>query len=771
MITIDLNGEWRTEFFPEGREQEITVMTSTVPGNLENDLFQAGHIGDPYVRLNAMQLRPYEFYDWRMSREFELQEIGRRMELAFEGIDCFAAIRLNGHEVGQTANAFIRHVFEVTEWLQVGKNRLEVIIFSANNAVRPYRLKPYGFSAYPYNYESLRARKPAHSWGWDITPRMALGGLWRPVCLREIPAVRFTGNYLQTLPDTTTETAKMLLTYNFETADRALEGYQLKITGRCGDSTFEQERAVWFTSGVVRFEIPRPQLWWPHGYGNAHLYEVKYELYKHGVRQAEETAEVGLRTIRLNRAESVSDGNEPDFVFVVNGVRIMVKGTNWVPADALHSRDAERIPRIIAMAEDLHCNMLRVWGGGVYEPHLFYQLCDRKGILVWQDFMLGCANYPQDEEFLSAIRTEADAVVTDLRQHACIAVWAGDNECDLVSSWAGFTNLDPNRNRITRRVLPELLLESDPLRAYLPSSPYLSPETFRREQVAQKGAGELGPEQHLWGPRNYFKSDFYRRSAASFASEIGYHGCPGVSSIRKFVSAKQIWPWQNNREWDFHASNPFLADDATLNFRTVLMANQIRELFGTIPENLEDFVLASQICQAEAKKFFIESARGRKPRMTGLLWWNLMDCWPQFSDAIVDYYFNRKLAYYYIRRSQQPVCLMVGEPQGWERHVILVNDTLKNVVGSYKIWDADTGTAATTGRFAVAADGRSDVAALPVITGERKMLLLSWQLDSGETGVNHYLCGTPAFDLAQYRHWLTVLARLDNTFEPDKIGQ
>ncbi len=770
MKQIDLGGNWEAVFFPQGDSGKKTSMRATVPGNLEDDLHRNGIIHDPYIRLHGKELRQYEFYDWHLSREFEIDNPSIRRELVFEGLDCFAEIRVNGVVAGKTANAFIRHAIEVSEYVKSGKNRLEVIISSANNAARKYRLSPNTFSAYPFNYESLRCRKPAHAWGWDIAPRFALGGIFRPVYLREIPPVRFTGNYLQNVGEATESRAKLQLTYNFETADQAIFDYRLKVSGRCGNSVFTVEKDVWFTCGTIQIELENPRLWWPRGYGEPHLYEVKYELSKGGILLAEESATVGIRTIRLHRAELVTGKPEADFFFTVNGETVFVKGSNWVPADAMHSRDAERIPRIVAMAEELNCNMLRVWGGGVYEPHLFYDLCDRKGIMVWQDFMMGCANYPQQEDFLAIIREEATAVVRELRQHACIALWAGDNECDEVHYWAGM-NLDPNHNRITREVIPQVLRIEDPLRTYLPSSPYVSPAAFRREQEDRVTPSELCPEQHLWGPRNYFKSEYYRATGASFVSEMGYHGCPGVGSIRKFISPEHVWPYKNNPEWDYHASNPFIDGDGYLNYRTELMANQVRELFGAIPDSLEDFVLASQICQAEAKKFFIESVRCRKPRMTGILWWNLMDCWPQFSDAVVDYYFNRKLAYHYIRRIQQPVCVMVGEPEGWERKVIIVNDSLKKVGGSYRLWEAEAGRELAAGRFEISPNGKAVAAALPLVTGERALLLISWELDSGEKGANHYLCGNPAFELEKYRAWLEKIARLDNTFEANNVGQ
>ena len=336
-----------------------------------------------------------------------------------------------------------------------------------------------------------------------------------------------------------------------------------------------------------------------------------------------------------------------------------------------------RYEKILALFIDLGCNMLRSWGGNVYEDDAFFDICDRNGIMVWQDFSMACAIYPQTPEFLEVMRQEAISVVRKLRNHPSLALWSGDNEADESYFFSG---LDPAHNKITREVLPQVVFQCDPYRPYLPSSPYMSPE------VLPRGKLKLMPEDHLWGPRDYFKSTYYTEHTAHFVSEIGYHGCPGLSSIKRFVDEQHVWPWQDNPQWIFHST-----DMSGNPYRINLMANQVKELFGAVPDKIEDFILASQVSQAEAKKFFVEMTRLKKWRSTGLIWWNVMDGWPQFSDAIVDYYFNKKLAYYYIRRVQQPVCLMVDEPQDWRVRVVVGNDSREDASGHYRVWDADSG--------------------------------------------------------------------------------
>ncbi len=204
--------------------------------------------------------------------------------------------------------------------------------------------------------------------------------------------------------------------------------------------------------------------------------------------------------MRLERTEVTTRDRPGDFLFEVNGCPVFCKGSNWVPVDAFHSRDEQRYADIIDLLSDTNCNMIRCWGGNVYEDHAFFDLCDRNGIMVWQDFAMACAAYPQDKAFCDKIEAEAEAVVRKLRQHASLVLWSGDNECDQIALGQG---LDPWQNRITRKVLPQAVYRCDPYRPYLPSSPYMA-----REVVEAKDTS-LMPEQHLWGPRNYYKSPFY----------------------------------------------------------------------------------------------------------------------------------------------------------------------------------------------------------------------------------------------------------------------
>ena len=260
------------------------------------------------------------------------------------------------------------------------------------------------------------------------------------------------------------------------------------------------------------------------------------KIYRHGELIHTREMSFGIRDVELEREDPL-DGKKGQFRFLINGVEVMCKGSNWVPLDAFHSRDAERYDEALALFKDVGCNIIRCWGGNVYEDHKFFDYCDRNGIMVWQDFAMACASYPEDERFQKLMAEEVKAVARKLRSHPSLIVWSGDNEVD---SGAQF-HWDPDENSITRRVIPHVLHQHDWGRPYLPSSPYITHAMDAAGECSQRHGSHL-VEDHLWGPRDYHKSDFYANNLAHFVSETGYHGCPSLESIKKFITPEKVWP-------------------------------------------------------------------------------------------------------------------------------------------------------------------------------------------------------------------------------------
>ncbi len=318
--------------------------------------------------------------------------------------------------------------------------------------------------------------------------------------------------------------------------------------------------------------------------------------------------------------------------------------------------------------------------------------------------------------------------------------------------------IDPNMDFISRRLLPDLVRRLDPKTPYLPSSPYIGPEAFRL--AGNRIDQSFSPEQHLWGPRGYFKAPYYTESTARFVSEIGYHGCPGRESLERMFEADHVYPWTDakefrwNDQWQTKAVRSHPHATETLR-RNDLMTNQIKCVFTEVPTDLDRFISASQIIQAEAKKFFIEYWRMHKGERNGILWWNLRDGWPVLSDAVVDYYYRKKLAYHYIKRVQTDVCVMVGDAGESGHPVVVVNDTRQAVDGHFSIRDADTGMILRSGSFRVDENGTAREGFLPP-TEAPALWLIEWQVGP-EKFRNHYFAFRPGVELDLYLKWLPLL--------------
>jgi len=745
---IDLNGAWKvawTETQPDsvttvaqGEAAGLAFHSCTVPGCIETDLYALGILPEPFFGMNPVVVNEFtqKLHVYYAKTFTASLKDGLEPYLVLEGVDCFADVYLNGVKIATPGNMLMEHDVNVSGFLKDGNNELFVHIRPAREEAMRYEY-PQMMYTLKINMESVYVRKAAHMYGWDIMPRFVSAGLYRPVYIEYRPCTRFEDVYLKTV-SLAGDHASALLIMRYKFQGGLYEKYRIRLEMSCGDSAVVEETVPVFIAGDLWITIKNPKLWHPKGRGEACLYDVRVWLFKDDACVDSLAFRHGIRTVELERTSIVNAQGEGEFVFRVNGEKVFMKGTNWVPADAFHWRDKQRLPQMLAMANDLNCNMIRCWGGNVYEDELFYDTCDESGILIWQDFGMACAIYPQDEAFQSVLAAEAGAVVKRLRHHACVALWSGDNECDWAYGWSGSLT-DPNTNVLTRKVLPEAVRLHDGTRPYIGSSPYIDEEGY-------KHSDRFLSEIHLWGPRDYFKSGYYINSPSRFVSEIGYHGCPSPESLKKFLSPDKLWPWQDNEEWLLHASSPFPDVYPT---RIPLMANQICELFSESPDNLGDFAFASQAVQAEAKKFFIEMFRMAKWKRTGILWWNLIDGWPQFSDAIVDYYFNKKLAYDFIKNAQQDVCVMLAESDAWNQEIFIVNDTLAAATVSYVVKDVETGVIEAAGTYTVKPDASTAVGKIPFVRRKQRLFAITWTGDA--SGSNHYLAGQPPFTLSEYK--------------------
>ncbi|MBR0531293.1 MAG: glycoside hydrolase family 2, partial [Bacteroidales bacterium] len=444
---ISLNGKWNLEFWPqedvavtdptEVAALKTTKLTATVPGNVELDLLAAGMIKDPEIGNNIYDLRPYEFCQWMYSKSFNAPEIskGQKVIMDFEGIDCLADIWLNGQKVGSAEDAMIAHKYDITDIIKPGENSLQVIIRSAVLEAQNFLVGTYSFRHYT---ESVWIRKPRHCYGWDIMPRLVSAGLWRDVSLIVQNPVTINNVHWVTV-DTNPATGEVSafvdiqIKYPASKIDKVRLNVKLERNGKVA---YEDERLLPTYAWRTEFKLDKADLWWPKGYGEPALYDGTLTLIdEDGTVLASDTRKVGFRTVRLDRSEMIDENGKGEFCFYVNGERIYVRGTNWVPLDGFHSRDAKWVDSTLDMVVDLNCNMIRCWGGNVYEDTPFYDRCDREGIMVWQDFSMAGIIYPQDQAFVSKLREEIKQVVLKFRSHPSLALWSGNNENDNSLLW------------------------------------------------------------------------------------------------------------------------------------------------------------------------------------------------------------------------------------------------------------------------------------------------------------------------------------------------
>lgn len=721
------------------KKYALNEIPATVPGAFELDFMREGLLPDIYFGTGSIETQKCENLHLYYYTDFELKkEEGFNTFLRFDGIDTVAEIYLDGVQIGFTENMLHAHRFSL-DGVDDGRHGLLVHILPATIYSRQFEIPAMCF-ALPFNHDALMLRKAPSMFGWDIMPRIVSGGIWKGVYVEKLPVARITNQYTYTKSLNADRTRATLVTsLKIVSEEDFITDYKIVINGECGEHSFHKEYKPYCAAIQLTYDVENPVLWWPKNYGEPNLYNLTVSLYFKGELCDEMRFTLGIRTLWLKRT-SLS-GDDGEFCFIVNGQKIFVMGTNWVPCDALPARHDDYTERNAELANELGCNMIRCWGGNVYPSELFYSYCDEHGIMVWQDFTFACGHYPDNDRLNALVRTEVAEIVKEKRQHPSLALWAGDNECDGfvvpyaddgLAEGAQPAYINPNFNRITRDIIFREVREHDAIRPYLPSSPYIDQLAYERGRPA---------EQHLWGPRDYFKGDYYATAPCHFASEIGYHGCPSPDAIRKFIPEQSlpkssITEIYENPDWLVHAAGMMTTTvDNPYAYRLPLMVSQVERIFGEAKNSLDDFARQSQISQAEAKKYFIERFRIGKWRMTGLLWWNVIDGWPQVSDAVVDYYGIKKLAYHYIKRSQAQLAFMCDEPRDGRVSLVVANDYGKDMFCRYEVVDLCTGATVASGEAGSKANSSSVVTELEY--DPSAFLLIRWWGDA--EGKNHFV--------------------------------
>ena len=617
--TIDLHTSWQFTWTQHEGDIDrppdkflVPFRQADVPGDAHLDLQREGMLPDLFVGRNLDHARWMEDKDWWYRNTFEAPQRTdeSRVLLVFHGLDTYGTVWLNGQELGRTDNMHRRYEFDVTDALAAsGANELVVRLAS------PRYMIPFDPQHRPvfWSPERVFCRKAAMSFGWDIAPRLMTVGIWRPVQLVVVDTARITDVFVRLAHR---DEASATVTVEV-TVDRTDKDDRLSILGQVHAAPFEAALEPGQTVATATVTIPDAPLWWPIGYGQPNLIDAAVVL-QEGTQSLDNCKfKTGLRTVEL--VQEAQPSGATSFKFRVNGQDMFVTGLNWTPLDAILARITPgRITRTLEALAGIGCNMLRVWGGGIYEPHHFYNECDRLGIMIWQDFMMGCAWYPQTDAMAAAIEAEAQQVVRDLRPHPCIALWAGDNECDA------FAPTLAARNRLTRQVLAGVCSQLDPQTPYLPSSPYsprsADPQDQREGDMHCYAHGEDYRQSDMWDLRPRFMSEF------------GHLSLPGMETIRRYLPPGTEWPLDGDM-WRYHGSDTI----GTGRFRwTDRILRSLAACGRPTPRTIDEAVTASQELQSEAMIALIERYSS-DPEFDGFLIWNVADCWPQMSDSVIDY--------------------------------------------------------------------------------------------------------------------------------------
>ena len=668
MNILDLNGRWP---FKESTSDEW--LPATVPGGVHTDLLALDRIPDPFVGDNEKKVQWVAKAEWVYRRQFDVDAAilaQPQLWLVCDGLDTLATVTLNGRILGQTNNMFRQYRWDVKEAVQTSGNELVITFASAvqyigeKQAERPLPGVSQAIPGGPY------LRKAPCQFGWDWGPQLLPIGIWKDIRL-EAGSIRLSDVHLRQEHAAGQVTVSAAATLAGQTGKDL--NVQLKIVSPDG-AELVTETAVSALIHNAQLKIDHPQLWWPNGYGAQPLYQVTVSLLQNDSVLDERHYQLGLRTLQLRQ--------DPDewgksFEFVVNGVPIFAKGANWIPADSFPTRISDDyLDNLIRGAAETHQNMLRVWGGGFFEEERFYDLCDKYGILVWQDYIFSCSVYPLDNaDFLENVRQEVEQNVRRIRHRASLALWCGNNEMEW--GWAdwGWTREDLADMKVAydqffHHTLAEWSTAVDPDTPYWPSSP-------SSDTPFENPNGQVQGDAHywdVWHGRKPFTA--YRNQFPRFMSEFGFQALPPMSTIATYAA-----------EADWNMTSYIMERHQKNDSGNSLMVGQMLDTFR-LPKDFGSLVYLSMVLQAEGIRYGVEHWRRARERVAGTLYWQLNDCWPVASWSSLDYFGRWKALHYVARRFFAPLLLSIEDAPP-RQSVFITSDRLETETGIVR-WSLET---------------------------------------------------------------------------------
>ncbi|HEX3184819.1 MAG TPA: glycoside hydrolase family 2 protein [Pyrinomonadaceae bacterium] len=614
--------------------------TASVPGCVHTDLLANKLIEDPFYRDNEKKQQWIGKTNWEYRTTFKVTpQIMKRenVELVFEGLDTYAEVYLNDQPLLSADNMFRNWRVDAKRALTTGDNTLRILFRSPINEILPVMAKlKYQLPAVNDQGEKTSpfTRKAPYHYGWDWGPRFVTSGIWRPVSLQAWDDARI--NDLQIVVNKiSADAAQLTAIVEIEARDTKTATVVLENVTTKAEAGRQQIKLNHGSNRVsFDFTISRPSLWWPNGLGAQPLYTFRARTLVNNQITDRKTTRTGLRTLELRRQR---DNAGETFMFVINGVPVFAKGGNWIPSDSFPTRiTPEKYRYMLESVRDSNMNMLRVWGGGIYETDKFYELADELGILIWQDFMFACSMYPGNQEFLDNVRAEAIDNVKRLRNHPSIVIWVGNNEIETAwRNWGWRQNLPASvwddYVKIFHGVLQEVCDTYDPSRPYWPSSPHGGLEN----DPDSKRSGDVHYWE-VWHAEKPFSE--YEKQRTRFMSEYGFQSFPNIETVKYYAL-----PDERDIE-----SPIMLAHQRHPRGNQLIREYMLREY--PKPKDFESFLYMSQVLQAEGIARGTEHLRRIMPHNMGALYWQINDCWPVASWSSIDYFGRWKALQYYAKR-------------------------------------------------------------------------------------------------------------------------
>ena len=669
----------RQQATPSGRDLAATWefseagsgdwLPATVPGTVHTDLLACGKIPDPFYRTNERDLQWIDKKDWEYRTALDLEAdllAHDHIELCFAGLDTYADVYVNDVLVLQADNMFRTWRADIKAHARPGANELRVVLRSpVREGLKLLATLGYDLPAVVDWSEigglgdkkiSMFTRKAPYHYGWDWGPRFVTSGIWRPVRLRAWNAARITD--LHIIQDSlTSDVARLTAKFEVESDDAVTAAIEVVSPT---DSALKARTNIALRPGrntaEIKFTIAKPKLWWSNGLGEPFLYEFIGTLAT--ARASDErTVRIGLRTLKLVQSP---DTRGASFAVELNGVPVFMKGANHIPNDSFLTRvTPARYEHEVRSAAGTHMNMIRVWGGGIYEDDVFYDLCDEHGILVWQEFIFACVMYPGDQAFLDNVGQEAIDNVKRLRNHPCLALWCGNNEIDTAwqndvpnGGWGWKQKYsDVQRGQIWAaykaifyEILPQTVAALDPQRFYWPSSPLAVWDGRDTVRHADLRTAQQSGDIHYWGVWwGELPFSSYRSYIGRFMTEYGFQSFPEFATIEAFAAPG---------DYDIYSEVMMAHQRSSIGNKTIAeyMARDYK-----VPKDFRQFLYVGQVLQAEGIRIAMEAHRVHMPYCMGSLFWQINDCWPVASWSSMDYYGRWKAQQYFARKSFAPV--------------------------------------------------------------------------------------------------------------------